>query len=535
MGGHVGVRRRSRGRPGHRVALGCPRARVPRRDRPARHTVLISQAADELPPDRRGALGRGVVLPGARARRTRQACRHGDRWRDPRRRVQADRGQAPVPARDRGDRRRVAGGDGDGDRRHRASAGPCPDRGRVRGREGAAAVRGRRDLPVAEAARPGRGRGADGLRLRALRDVRGAGRVQGRLDVGTRSGLCRRAGVQPRTRGVGSLARRRRVGRGALVTARTRSIGVDLAGVALATPVLIASGCAGAGKELHGLVELRRVGGIVSRTITVEPREGSAPPRIVESPAGVVWDTGLQNPGVDAFVDAELPSLASVSQAVVVSIAGATLEEYVRVTGVLQGRAGVAGIEVHLSGPDRELERPVLGAHADRVTEVVGAVARMSLVPVFAKLPGGVDVVPLAVSAARAGASGLTLCASPPALAIDRIGTQPALGAAAGWLSGPALKPMTLRAVAEVHRALPRMPLVASGGIRTADDAVEAMLAGASAVQVGTATLVDPAAPVAIAKGIVAELQRRAIGSPAELRGAVAIGTTTPEQEEQRA
>lgn len=312
------------------------------------------------------------------------------------------------------------------------------------------------------------------------------------------------------------------------MTARARSIGVEVAGIALATPVLIASGCAGTGTELPGLVDLRRVGGVVSRTVTVEPRDGSAPPRIVESPAGVVWDTGLQNPGVDAFVQTELPALAASSSAVFASIAGATLEEYVRVTGTLQGRAGLAGIEVHLSGPDRELERPVLGAHAERVTEVVGAVARMSLVPVFAKLPGGIDVVPLAVAAARAGASGLTLCASPPALAVDRVATRPALGTSAGWLSGPALKPMTLRAVAEVHRALPRMPLIASGGIRTADDAVEAMLAGASAVQVGTATLVDPAAPVDIAKGIVAELQRRAIASPADLCGAVPIGGGAP-------
>jgi dihydroorotate dehydrogenase (NAD+) catalytic subunit len=320
------------------------------------------------------------------------------------------------------------------------------------------------------------------------------------------------------------------------VTARTRSIGVDVAGVPLATPVLIASGCAGTGKELGSLVEPRRVGGLVSRTVTVEPREGSAPPRIVESPAGVVWDTGLQNPGIDAFVATELPALAATSPSVFVSIAGATLEEYVRITGVLQGRDGVSAIEVHLSGPDRELERPVLGAHADRVTEVVGAVARMSLVPVFAKLPGGADVVPLAVAAARAGASGLTLCASPPALAIDATATRPALGAAGGWLSGPALKPMTLRAVAEVHRALPRMPLVASGGIRTADDAVEALFAGASAVQVGTATLVDPAAPVAIAKGIAAELQRRAVASPADLCGVVDIATpATPVEKGQRA
>jgi len=319
------------------------------------------------------------------------------------------------------------------------------------------------------------------------------------------------------------------------VTAGTRTIAVELAGVTLATPVLIASGCAGTGKELTGLVELGRVGGLVSRSITVEPDEGSAPPRIVESASGVVWDTGLQNPGVDAFVTAELPALAATSPGVFVSIAGATLEEYVRITGVLQGRAGVAGIELHLSGPDRELDRPVLGAHVDRVTEVVGAVARMSLVPVLAKIPGGVDVVPLALAAARAGAAGLTLCASPPALAIDPVASRPALGAWGGWLSGPALKPMTLRALAEVHRALPRMPLVASGGIRTAGDAVEAMLAGATAVQVGTATLVDPTAPVTIAKGIVAELQRRAVSSPADLLGAVELGAPARVQEERPA
>ena len=316
--------------------------------------------------------------------------------------------------------------------------------------------------------------------------------------------------------------------------ARTRSIRVEIAGIVFPTPVLVASGCAGTGKELHGLVELKRLGGIVSRTITVEPREGSSPPRVVESPSGVVWETGLQNPGIDAFVATELPALANASPPVVVSIAGGSLEEYVRLTGVLQGRAGVAGIEVHLSGPDRELERPILGAHAERVTEVVGAVARMSLVPVFAKLPGGVDVVPLAVAAARAGAAALTLCASPPALAIDARATRRALGGATGWLSGPALKPLTIRALADVHRALPRMPLVASGGIATSTDAIEAMLVGAIAVQVGTATLIDPAAAVTIAKGIVAELQRRALASPDALRGTIGAFDEQPAPEEQR-
>lgn len=300
-----------------------------------------------------------------------------------------------------------------------------------------------------------------------------------------------------------------------------RSLAVDLGGgLVLPTPVLVASGCAGTGSELGALVDLRRVGGAVTRTITVQSRQGSSPPRIAETPSGIVWATGQQNAGVDVFCAAELPLWVKAGVPLLVSIGGGTLEEYVRLSGALQGQEGVGGIEVALWGPDTELDRPVIGAHVDRVTEVVGAVARMSLVPVFAKLPGGVDVVPLALAAARAGATGLTLSASPPAFAVDPTAGTAVLGATAGWLSGPALKPMTLRALADVARALPKMPLLASGGIRSADDAVEALLAGASAVQVGTATLLDPEAPVTIARGIVAALQARSLSSPSQLRGA---------------
>jgi dihydroorotate dehydrogenase (NAD+) catalytic subunit len=296
---------------------------------------------------------------------------------------------------------------------------------------------------------------------------------------------------------------------------------VDLGGLSLPTPVVVAAGCGGTGTELRGLAELRRLGAVVTRTITVEPRQGSAPARIIETASGIVWNTGLQNPGVDAFVETELPAWSG-GPALIVSIGGGTLEEYVRLTGTLQGRAGISALEVHLSGADLEMDRPVLGAHADRVTEIVGAVARMSLVPVFAKIPGGVDVVPLAVAAARAGATGLTLTHSPPALAVDVDTRRSAIGGTGAWLSGPAIKPLTLRAVADVARALPRMPLVASGGVRTAADAIQAIMAGAWAVQVGTATLLDPQAPVSIAKGIVAELQRRALTTPEQLRGAIA-------------
>jgi dihydroorotate dehydrogenase (NAD+) catalytic subunit len=303
-----------------------------------------------------------------------------------------------------------------------------------------------------------------------------------------------------------------------------RSLAVELAGLRLPTPVVVAAGCGGTGREFTGLVDQRRIGGVVSRTVTVAPRAGAPTPRIAETPAGIVWETGLQNPGIEVFVRDELPRLARSGMPVIVSIGGGSLEEFVRLTSVLQGRPEVAALEVHLSGPDEELDRPVLGAHAERVTEIVGAVARLALAPVFAKLPGGVgEVVPLAIAAARAGASGLTLSASPPAFAVDAGRLRADLGAGTGWLSGPVLKPLTLRAVLEVARALPEVPLFGCGGIRTGVDAAECLLAGASAVQIGTATLIDPAAPVTIARELARFLTTARLTSPAELRGRLRV------------
>lgn len=303
-----------------------------------------------------------------------------------------------------------------------------------------------------------------------------------------------------------------------------RSLTVDLGGLVLPTPVMIASGCGGRGGELAGLLDMRKVGAIVSRTITLEPERGSPTPRVCESPSGVVWSTGLQNPGVDAFVAEELPRLARDGAQVVVSIAGGTLEEYVRLTGALQGRSEVAAIELHLSGPDRELARPVLGAHLDRAVEVAGAVARMSLVPVFAKLPLLASELPeIALAVVRAGVTGITVGGSVPALDVRADRLRPGLGGVTGWLSGPALRPATLRAVFEASRAVPDAPVIAVGGIRSGDDAVEAFLAGAWAVQVCTAMLIDPAAPVAVAQGIARYLKAKGLASPVDVRGRLRV------------
>jgi dihydroorotate dehydrogenase (NAD+) catalytic subunit len=304
-----------------------------------------------------------------------------------------------------------------------------------------------------------------------------------------------------------------------------RSLSVDLgAGLVLPTPVLVASGCAGTGRELSGLVDLRKVGGLLSRSITMEPRKGSPPPRIAETPSGTVWTTGLQNPGIHAFIDAELPRLARGGAPVIVSIAGGSLEEFVRLIGALQTRPEVAAVELHLSGPDDELKRDVLGAHVDRTGEIVGAVARMSLVPVFAKLPMSASDLPeLAQAAVRAGAHGLTIGGPPAALGVRSATLRPALGAVTGWMSGPALKPLTLRAVFEAARVVPESPIIAVGGVRSAEDAVEMLLAGASAVQMGTAVLVDPSSPVDVARGIAGYLKARGLASPEDLRARLRV------------
>ncbi len=313
-----------------------------------------------------------------------------------------------------------------------------------------------------------------------------------------------------------------------------RSLSVDLgAGLILPTPVMIASGCAGTGKELAGLVDLRKVGAVVSRSVTLRPQRGAPTPRIAETPAGIVWSTGQQNPGIDAFLADELPRLARGAHAIV-SIAGSSLEDFVRLTSILQGRPEVAAIETCLAGPDEELGRDELGMHADRAAEIVGAVARMSLVPTFAKLPiHGPDLGGTARSVVRAGAHGVTIGGPPPALGVGAERLRPTLGAVTGWLSGPAIRPLMLRAVFEVARAVPETPVVAVGGIRTGEDAVEAFLAGAWAVQVGTATLVDPDAPVTVAQGIVRYLKAKGLASPADVRGRLRVppsfGTPEPD------
>ncbi len=298
------------------------------------------------------------------------------------------------------------------------------------------------------------------------------------------------------------------------------TLAVDLAGLVLPTPVLIASGCAGTGRELVGLVDAHKLGAIVSRSVTLRARKGSPTPRIAESASGIVWSTGEQNPGIEVFILEELPRLVRAGAPVFVSIAGGSMEEFVRLASLLRGAPGVVAIETQISGPDDELDREVLASRPDRAAEIVGAVARMSTVPVFAKLPPLLpDLVETARACARAGAHGLTLIDSVPALGVDVVRLRPELGGVVGQLSGPAILPLALRAVYDVSRVLPDTPIIGCGGVRSGADAVAMLLAGAWAVQVGTAALVDPGAPVAVTVGVASYLKEKGFASPANVRG----------------
>jgi dihydroorotate dehydrogenase (NAD+) catalytic subunit len=308
---------------------------------------------------------------------------------------------------------------------------------------------------------------------------------------------------------------------------------VDLGGIAFPHPVLAASGCLGTGRDIPGLVDLHRLGGVVTRSLTLGPSKGSPTPRASETPSGLLTWVGLQNPGVESFVAEDLPRLVRAQTPVIGSIAGSTPDEYLRVASHLHLQPGIVALELRLSARDEERRGDPFYAHAERVHDVVGPVARLSRLPVFVKLPPLLpDLVATARACVRAGAHGLTLIDAVPGLAIDAERLRPRLAAPVGGLSGPAIKPVALAAVYRVSQALPDLPIMGVGGIATGEDAVEFLLAGAWAVQVGTATLVNPSAPVEIARGILAYLKRKGVRSPADLRGRLRVRDEVPAPQE---
>jgi dihydroorotate dehydrogenase (NAD+) catalytic subunit len=300
------------------------------------------------------------------------------------------------------------------------------------------------------------------------------------------------------------------------------SLATSLAGIELASPVLVASGTFGTGVEMSQLVELRKIGGILTKSVTPQPVRGMHTPRMVETPSGMLNAIGLQNPGVEAFVEKDGPFIAQAGVPVIVSIAGKSVQEFAEVAVRVSKIPGVAGIEANISCPNVERRNQVFACDPQAAGEVIGTVTRMTHLPVFAKLTADVtDVVEVAESCVRAGAHGLSLINTLLGMAIDVETFRPRLGGTTGGLSGPAIRAVAVRCVFQVARALPEVPIMGIGGIDDADSAIELLLAGATAVQVGTANFYNPEAAAEIAEGIGGFLARRGMTSPLELQGRV--------------
>jgi dihydroorotate dehydrogenase (NAD+) catalytic subunit len=310
---------------------------------------------------------------------------------------------------------------------------------------------------------------------------------------------------------------------------------VDLAGVRFPTPVLGASGCFGSGKELSSLIDLSRVGGIVTKSVTLMPTKGLPTPRMAETDAGMLNALGLQNPGVEEFMAKDGPFIAQAPVPVVVSIAGRTLEEYLQVASIVRTMPNVVALEANISCPNVERRNQVFACHPDMAAEVIGAISRLTALPVFAKLTADTtSIVEVADACVRAGAHGLSLINTLLGMAVDTETFRPKLGAVTGGLSGPAIRPIAVRCIYQVARALPDVPIIGIGGVVTARDAVELMLAGAWAVQVGTANFFDPHATIRIADGVREFLRSKGMASPAELRERLILPADATEPADRR-
>ena len=281
-------------------------------------------------------------------------------------------------------------------------------------------------------------------------------------------------------------------------------LATSLCGIALRNPVLAASGTFGYGVEFEKLVDLNALGGFVVKGLSREPMDGNPPPRLWEARAGMMNSIGLQNVGVRAFVRDKLPQLARLRTAIFANVFGNTAEDYVEVVRILESAEGLAGYELNVSCPNTKHGGLFFSSDPALLAEVVSTVKRVARRPVIVKLsPNVAAIEPLARAAEDSGADAVSLVNTFVALAIDARTRRPRLGAGFGGLSGPAIKPLALRLVYQAAQAV-KIPVIGLGGIATGEDAAEFLVAGATAVEVGTATFWDPQSPARVAR----ELQR---------------------------
>jgi len=304
-------------------------------------------------------------------------------------------------------------------------------------------------------------------------------------------------------------------------------LSVQLGRLRLPNPVMVASGTFGYAREMQSLLDLRRLGAIIPKTITQHPRIGNPPPRTVETPAGLLNSIGLDNDGIDKFIEDHLPFLVTIGCPIIVSIAGKNYEEFVRLAAQLDGYPGVAGIELNISCPN-VAGGVDFGTDPGACARVVLGVRNRTSLPILAKLtPNVTDIVGVAQAAADAGADALTLINTCLGMAVDWRRRIPRLGGVLGGLSGPAIKPIALRAVFQVAQRV-RVPIVAAGGIASIDDCMEFLVTGASAIQVGTANFYHPRATMEILEALPNALSELGAQTVAEVVGTLKVPGTQP-------
>ena len=291
-------------------------------------------------------------------------------------------------------------------------------------------------------------------------------------------------------------------------------------GLLLRNPVMTASGTFGYGTEYSEFFDIQRLGAIICKGTTLKPREGNPQPRLVETAAGVINSIGLQNIGVKAVIKEKAPIWASWKVPVIVNIAGDTIEEYGELARLLDGVKGVSGLEVNISCPNVKCGGVAFGADAAMAAEVVKAVRGATSLPIIVKLtPNAADITTVAKAVEDAGADAVSLVNSYKSMAIDIIKRQPVIANVTGGLSGPAIKPLALALVYEVAGAV-KVPVIGCGGIATAEDALEYIMAGARAIQVGSATFSNPRAALEALEGITRFMEKEGIKGAGEITGA---------------
>jgi dihydroorotate dehydrogenase (NAD+) catalytic subunit len=296
-------------------------------------------------------------------------------------------------------------------------------------------------------------------------------------------------------------------------------LSVSIGSLQIPNPLIAASGCFGYGVEYADAVDLSTLGGVAVKGLFLAPREGHAPPRIVETPSGMLNAIGLQGIGVHRFIDEKLPELRDRKAIVFVNICGTTIDEYVELARILSDAEGVHAIELNISCPNIKEGGITFGCSLPGTHNVVSAVRKVTSLPVIPKLtPNVTDVASFARAAEEAGADAISLVNTFLAMAIDVETRRPKLTNIVGGLSGPAIRPIAVRMVYECRQVV-RLPIIGMGGIATAEDVLEFMIAGASAVQVGTANFVDPFIWTKLLDGIHAYMQRHQIQRLADLTG----------------